>query len=202
MAELSSLDALISWGGYIILFLIIFSETGLFFGFLLPGDALIITAGLMAAKGTVDITIINIVMISAAIAGDSTGYYIGERFGARLFEKEDSTFFKRQHLLSAQQFYEKHGGKMIFFARFIPLVRSFATTVAGIAKMSYPKFMLYSISGAVTWILSLTLLGYMFGLQFPELVKYLNAVILLGVLIIIFNIIYQLVRAKISKRSS
>ncbi len=195
--QVSSLDELIRWGGYTVLFFIVFAETGLFFGFLLPGDSLLITAGLVAASGKLGFWETNVVMISAAILGDSTGYFIGRALGRKLFEKEDSLIFRREYLIRTQNFYAKHGGKTIFFARFVPVIRSFATTVAGIAKMSYSRFIAFSVSGAITWIASLTSLGYFLGSQFPELDTYINLIISVTVLAIISSIIFKLIRAKI-----
>jgi len=197
-----SLDELIQWGGYALLFFIIFADTGLFFGFLLPGDALILTAGLVAATGKLDITTVILVMISAAILGDSTGYLIGKHFGRRLFEKEDSLFFKREYLLKAQAFYDKHGGKAIFLARYFPVVRNFATTVAGIAEMPYRRFIFFSISGATVWILSFSLLGYFVVKQFPELEDYINKGIAILLAVIIGTILFNLLKSRSPKSLS
>lgn len=200
LQQVSSLDELIRWGGYVLLFAIVFAETGLFFGFLLPGDSLLITAGLVAASGKLGFWETNFTMMTAAILGDSTGYFIGKVLGRKLFEREDSLIFRREYLERTQAFYDKHGGKTIFFARFAPVIRSFATTVAGIAGMSYLRFIGFSISGAITWILSLTSLGYFLGSQFPELDTYINLIISATVGAIILSIIFKLVRAKIELR--
>ncbi|MFN3393960.1 MAG: DedA family protein [Candidatus Thermochlorobacter sp.] len=197
LQQVASLDELIRWGGYMILFAIVFAETGLFFGFLLPGDSLLITAGLVAASGKLGFWEVNSTMITAAILGDSTGYFIGKALGRKLFEREDSLIFRREYLQRTQTFYDKHGGKTIFFARFVPIIRSFATTVAGIAGMAYPRFIAFSVSGATTWIVSLTSLGYFLGSQFPELDTYINLIISITVGAIILSIIFKLIRAKI-----
>lgn len=194
-----SLDEWIRWGGYALLFFIIFADTGLFFGFLLPGDALILTAGLVAATGKLDIVHVNLAMISAAILGDSTGYFIGKHLGRKLFERSDSLFFKREHLLRAQAFYDKHGGKAIFFARYFPVARNFATTVAGVAGMAYPRFLLFSVSGATVWILSFSLLGYFVVRQFPELEAYINRGVALILVIIIGTILFNLFKSRSPK---
>ena len=152
-AHLHNLEDLIRWGGYIGLFIIVFAETGLFFGFFLPGDSLLVTAGLIAALDhTLDIRILTGLLCAAAILGDSTGYAIGYHFGPRIFNKEDSIFFHRNHLLKAQRFYEKYGAKTIVLARFVPIVRTFAPTVAGIGKMHYAKFVFYNIAGGIAWV--------------------------------------------------
>jgi membrane-associated protein len=197
LQQVSSLDELIRWGGYSVLFFIVFAETGLFFGFLLPGDSLLITAGLVAASGKLGFWETNATMMLAAILGDSTGYFIGRILGRKLFERPDSLIFRREYLERTQNFYDRHGGKTIFFARFVPVIRSFATTVAGIAKMPYTRFIAFSVSGAITWIASLTSLGYFLGSQFPELDTYINLIISATVLAIIISIIFKLIRAKI-----
>ncbi|PIO47708.1 MAG: hypothetical protein CMR00_08865 [[Chlorobium] sp. 445] len=197
LQQVTSLDELIRWGGYLILFAIVFAETGLFFGFLLPGDSLLITAGLVAASGKLGFGEVNLTMITAAILGDSTGYFIGKALGRKLFEREDSLIFRREYLQRTQTFYDRHGGKTIFFARFVPIIRSFATTVAGIAGMAYLRFITFSVSGAITWIVSLTSLGYFLGSQFPELDTYINLIISITVGAIILSIIFKLIRAKI-----
>src|SRR3989344_1310802 len=123
--------ALIAWGGYTVLALIIFAETGLMFGFFLPGDSLLITAGLFAATGQLDFLMLNLILVPAAILGDALSYLIGSKLGKALYDRPDSVFFRRSHLLKAKAFYEKHGGKTIIMARFVPVVLTFAPVVAG-----------------------------------------------------------------------
>jgi membrane-associated protein len=151
-----SLADLIRWGGYVVLVAIVFCETGLLIGFFLPGDSLLITAGLVAATGHLDIWWLNALLIAAAIVGDSVGYAIGYRAGPRLFTKEESLLFSRKHLLRTKVFYEKYGGKTIVLARFIPLVRTFAPVVAGIGQMEYRRFVFYNVFGGIGWVVSLT----------------------------------------------
>ena len=140
-----SFPELISWGGYIVLFAIIFSETGLLVGFFLPGDSLLVSAGLFAAKGDLNIIYLIVLLSIAAILGDSCNYWIGKKAGHSLFHREDSKFFKKKYLYSAQEFYEKHGGKTIVLARFVPIIRTFAPVIAGIGEMKYFKFLFYNI---------------------------------------------------------
>ena len=163
------LEAVIISVGYIGLFIIIYAETGLLIGFFLPGDSLLITTGLLAERGHFDPWILIPLLIVAAILGDATGYQIGARAGPRLFTRNDSRFFKRSHLERAEAFYEKHGGKTIFLARFLAFARTFAPTVAGAARMPYPKFALYNITGGITWIVSMVGVGYIFGHAVPNL---------------------------------
>ncbi len=161
------LETLIRNFGYALLFAIIFSETGLLVGFLLPGDSMLFVAGLMAYKGYLNIALLIVLLSLAAVAGDSVGYFIGKKIGKPLFERGDSRFFKRKHLESARVFYEKHGPKTIVLARFVPIVRTFVPTVAGAAGMNYLQFLTYNIGGGVLWIASMSLLGYFFGKVIP-----------------------------------
>ena len=154
---------LIRLGGMAGLFLIVFAETGLMVGFFLPGDSLLVTAGIFAARGDLDITLLNAALSVAAIAGDATGYWIGWRAGHALYNRPDSFFFRRSHLLKTKAFYEKHGGKTIVIARFMPIVRTFAPVVAGTAEMTYKRFASYNIAGGIAWVLSMTLTGYFLG---------------------------------------
>ncbi len=178
-----SIPDLIGWGGYVILFLIIFAETGLLLGFFLPGDSLLITAGLFAAGGKLDIVILNITLIAAAIIGDSTGYWCGNRLGRRLFQKENSRLFKKKHLLKAKIFYDKHGGKTIILARFMPVIRTFAPLVAGTAEMPYKKFAMFNIVGGVLWVMSMTLIGYFIGSSVPNIEKHIGILVIFVVLL-------------------
>ncbi len=157
------LVSLIVAAGYVGLFVIIFAETGLLIGVFLPGDSLLLTVGLVASKGIFDIRLLIPLLIVAAVAGDATGYYIGKQAGPMLFARDESRFFKRRHLLKAREFYDQHGGKTIFLARFLAFVRTFAPTVAGAVGMPYRQFSLYNVTGGVAWITSMTLGGYWLG---------------------------------------
>ncbi len=163
------LEATIKTVGYIGLFAIIFAETGLLIGFFLPGDTLLITSGLLIQQDKVglELWILIPLLIAAAILGDAVGYQIGKHTGPRLFKREDSRLFHKDHLERAQRFYDKHGGKTIVLARFLAFVRTFAPTVAGAAAMPYRKFVTYNVTGAVLWVPSMTLLGYFFGKTIP-----------------------------------
>ena len=148
---------------YVIIFLIIFCETGLVVTPILPGDSLLFAVGTFAAIGSFDITMVLMLLTIAAITGDTVNYWIGNYLGPKVFHYEDSRFFKRKHLERTHQFYEKHGGKTIIIARFIPIIRTFAPFVAGIGSMTYRKFLSYNVVGGFFWIFSLTLAGYFFG---------------------------------------
>jgi membrane-associated protein len=177
--RLGSLEELIRWGGYAVLVTIVFAETGLFFGFFLPGDSLLVVAGLAAAQGYLDITTMILLLCAAAIAGNAVGYWFGHKLGPRLFSRPDSRLFKKAHLEKARAFYEQHGGKAIVLARFIPVVRTFATIVAGAANMDYRRFLFYNVVGAIIWVVSMCLLGYFLGKRIsPEVMgRYLHLVV-------------------------
>ena len=179
---------LIEWGGYIGLTLIIFMETGLLIGFFLPGDSLLVTAGLLAATGVVHLNlfVLMLLLVPAAIIGDAVGYWIGRRAGRALYQREDSRFFKRKHLLQTHAFYERHGGKTIVMARFVPIVRTFAPVVAGVAEMSYRHFASFNIFGGIGWVILMLCIGYFLGTVIPGLDQHIE---LLGVVIIAISLI-------------
>jgi membrane-associated protein len=168
---------LIRWGGYVGLFCVVFSETGLLIGFFLPGDSLLVTAGLFAASGRLDITTLVVTLCAAAVVGDAVGYAIGWRSGVALFSRPDSFFFRRDHLVRTQRFYEKHGGKTIIIARFMPIVRTFAPVVAGIAGMTYRRFAAFNVVGGVLWVLSMSMTGYLLGSVVPGIDRHIHIVV-------------------------
>ncbi len=157
------LAGLIQTVGLLGVWTIVFVESGLLIGFFLPGDSLLFTAGFLAAQGVMDITLLTVGSFIAAVVGDSVGYWIGHRYGRKLFQKEDSLLFHKDHLKKAEAFYEKHGGKTIILARFMPFIRTFAPVVAGIGQMKYSTFLSYNIIGGLLWAVGLTLAGYYFG---------------------------------------
>jgi membrane-associated protein len=178
-----SLDDLIRWGGYVMLVAIVFTETGLLIGFFLPGDSLLITAGLVAATGTLDIWWLNALLIVAAIAGDSVGYAIGYRAGPRLFTREQSLLFRPSHVERTRRFYERHGAKTIVIARFVPIVRTFAPVVAGVGQMEYRRFLIYNVAGGVGWVTSMTWAGYLLGQAIPNISDHIHLVV--GIVIVL-----------------
>ena len=184
------LKELIVAGSYILLFCIVFAETGLLVGFFLPGDSLLFVAGSLAAQYPDQLNIVNLIVLLciAAITGDATGYMIGRKVGVRLFERPDSRFFKREHLVKTQEFYDRHGPKTIILARFVPIVRTFAPTVAGIAGMSYRKFAIYNVIGGIGWIVSMSLLGYFLG-KLPIVEKNFEKVVILIVVLSILPMV-------------
>jgi membrane-associated protein len=155
--------------GYLVLFLIIFAESGLFFGFFLPGDSLLLTVGLLASRGFLNIWILLPLLFVAAVLGDNVGYWFGAKTGPRIFNRENSLLFRRKNLLAAKAFYDKHGGKTITLARFMPFIRTFAPIVAGAVEMDYRRFMFFNLIGGVVWAIGVTLLGYAFGVWFGQI---------------------------------
>jgi membrane-associated protein len=180
---------------YVIIFLIIFCETGLVVTPILPGDSLLFAIGTFAALGSFDITVVLILLTIAAIAGDTVNYWIGNYLGPKVFHYEDSRFFKKKHLERTHHFYERHGGKTIIIARFIPIIRTFAPFVAGIGSMTYRKFLSYNVVGGILWIFSLTLAGYFFG-NIPIVRKNFSLVIMAIVVISVLPGVIEYLRQR------
>ena len=181
--QLRDLEGLVKWGGYIGLTLIIFAETGLLVGFFLPGDSLLVTAGLLAANPDfgLNVWLLGCILSVAAVVGDTVGYGVGQATGPRIFTREDSLLFNKQHLLRAQAFYEKHGGKTIIIARFMPIVRTFAPVVAGVGRMQYRSFAMFNVVGGLLWIWSMLLTGWVLARTVPGVAKHVEKIILLVV---------------------
>ena len=171
-------DLLVTFGT-IGLFLIVFAESGLFFGFFLPGDSLLFTAGLFAAQGTLNLPLILVGCFIAAVAGDQVGYLFGQRVGPALFKRPDSRLFKQEYVERARAFFEKHGPKTIVLARFVPIVRTFAPILAGVGRMQYRTFVSYNLIGGFLWAVGVTLLGYWLGNLIPDIDAYLLPIIAL-----------------------
>ena len=177
------LRELIRWGGPPLVCLIIFVETGLFVGFFLPGDSLLVTAGIFAGQNVLPLRWLLIPGILCAIVGDQLGYWIGRSAGTALYRREDSLFFRRSHLQRAHEFYEKYGGRAVILARFVPIVRTFCPPVAGAAQMRYSTYLIYDIFGGTLWISSMLLGGYIAGSRIPNIGQYLHYII--GVIILL-----------------
>ncbi len=195
-SRLHDLDGLVAWAGYTGLTIIVFCETGLLAGFFLPGDSLLVTAGLVASQGALDIRLLNLLLVAAAVLGDSTGYLIGHYAGPRIFRKKDSLFFRREYLEKTRHFFEKYGGKTIILARFVPIVRTFAPTVAGVGRMSYRKFLAYNVIGGVLWVLSMTSVGYFLGRTVPNIDKHLHIVVAVVIVVSFLPILFEWLRAR------
>ena len=177
LTDPAALYELVRWGGYVALTAIVFTETGLLIGFFLPGDSLLITAGLVAAAGGLDIWLLNVLLSVAAIVGDSVGYAIGYRAGPHIFTRDDSRWLNKKHLVRTREFYERHGGKTIVLARFIPIIRTFAPVVAGVGRMEYRRFLAYNVLGGIGWVVGLTWAGYLLGRAIPDIGRYIHIVI-------------------------
>ncbi len=196
--KLRDLPALVQWAGYVGLTIIIFAETGLLVGFFLPGDSLLVTAGLLAADPSLGLNVwlLGLILTVAAIVGDTVGYHVGKTTGPRIFTRENSLFFHKDHLLKAQAFYETHGGKTIIIARFMPIVRTFAPVVAGVGRMRYASFLAYNVVGGVLWIWSMLITGYVLAKSVPGVAEHVEKVILVVVFLSILPGIIAWLRSR------
>lgn len=188
-------DSIIQAGGLLLIALIIFGESGMFIGFFFPGDTLLLAAGVFAAQGELPLLATIIVIAGAAILGDNTGYWIGRRYGRRLFGKEDGILFRKQYVDQAEKFYERFGAKMMLIAHFVPVVRTFAPPVAGVAHMPYRKFVIYDAIGDITWAVSITLVGYWFGTKVPDIQHYMHYAIIAVVAITLGPTLWHIFKA-------
>ena len=179
---------------------IVFAETGLMIGFFLPGDSLLVTAGLFAARGDLNIYVLIPVLILAAICGNATGYFIGSRAGQALYSRPNSFFFRREHLIRTHQFYERHGGKTIILAQFMPIVRTFAPVVAGAAGMTYRRFATFNVVGAILWITSMSLTGFFLGKVVPGIEQRIHIVVAVVIFLSLLPGIIAYLRVKIQAR--
>jgi membrane-associated protein len=175
--QIYDVELLVRAGGLVLLTIIVFVETGLLIGFFLPGDSLLVTAGIFAAQGSLDLLTLNLALSAAAIAGDTVGYRIGYAAGPKIFTRENSLFFNRKHLISAKEFYDRYGGFTIVIARFIPIIRTFAPVVAGVAAMSYRRFLAFNVFGGIFWVMATTLAGYFLGTLIPNIQEQIHLVI-------------------------
>jgi len=179
---------------------IVFAETGLFFGFFLPGDSLLFTAGFLASQGHVSMGLLLLCAFVAAIAGDTVGYFFGKKIGPKIFNKEDSLFFHKEHIARSQHFFEKYGAKTIIIARFVPVVRTFAPILAGVGSMSYKTFIVFNILGAFIWTWSMIWAGYALGRLIPDPDAYVLPIIAVIILISSAPVLRQIWRIHISKK--
>ena len=190
-------QALIAWGGYAGLTAIIFAETGLLVGFFLPGDSLLVTAGLLAATtGVFNVFYLGLLLTVASILGNTSGYHIGRATGTRLFSREDSLLFNNKHLYRAHEFYERHGGKTVVIARFMPIVRTFVPVVAGMAQMEYRRYTLYNVIGGLGWIWGMLFIGYFLGRYIPGIDRHIETVIALVIFLSLLPGIIGWLRAR------
>ena len=200
LKQIYDVKGIIQWGGLAMICIIVFAETGLMVGFFLPGDSLLVTAGVFAAAGLIDIYLLLGLVSLCAVTGDQLGYYIGKKTGQALFTREDSVLFKRSHVLRAQEFYERYGAKTIVIARFVPIVRTFAPVVAGVGNMNYRRFVTYNIVGGVLWVFSMSLTGYLIASAVPDIEKHIHYVIVAVVFLSILPAIIEAWRERRRQR--
>ena len=197
--KLTDVETLIRVGGLTAMTAIVFAETGLMVGFFLPGDSLLVTAGVFAAAGQLNIWTLNALLVVAAIAGDTVGYWFGRRVGQALFKRPKSLLFNPAHLRRAHDFYEKHGGKTIIIARFMPVVRTFAPIVAGMGEMNYRRFLSFNVFGGLFWVVSMTGIGYFLG-KIPGVRDHIEVVIVIVIFLSILPGIIAFAREWWKKR--
>lgn len=200
--QLMNPEELLSSGGFYIVLLIVFAETGLFFGFFLPGDYLLFLAGLFCAleKIQVDIITLCLGLIGAGILGNFAGYWFGYRAGPMLFKRKDSFIFKRKYVVMAEEFYHKYGGTALIIGRFVPIVRTFAPIFAGVVKLDFKKFVLFNVSGAVLWVVLLTLTGYFLGIEFPWIINYVEYIIIALISVAFLPIVIAIIKRRIKNK--
>lgn len=198
---LYDVEGLIRWGGAFLVCVVVFVETGLFVGFFLPGDSLLVSAGIFAAAGHLNLAWLLLSVSLCAVVGDQVGYAIGRKAGQALYRREDSLIFRRRHLERAHEFYEKYGAKTIVIARFVPIVRTFAPAVAGAAKMNYRQFVTYNVMGGLLWVWSMLLGGFWLGTAIPDINRNIHLVIGIVVLLSILPAIIEALRIRAKKRA-
>jgi membrane-associated protein len=178
------------WLGYLFLFAVVFAETGLLVGFFLPGDSLLFTVGVVAGAGGLNIFAINLILMAAAIVGDTAGYLLGRQTGPKIFSRPDSRLFRQEHLERTRAFYEKYGGKTIIYARFVPIIRTFAPFVAGVGKMDYGRFLSFNVFGGIGWVASMTMAGYFLG-GVPIIRRHFEKVVVLILLVSVVPVVME-----------
>lgn len=188
--------AMSGWAGYAMLSGIVFAETGLLVGFVLPGDSLLFTIGVVAGAGELNLVVIVLLLVCASMLGDWSGYLLGRRAGPAIFNRPDSRLFKQEHLQRTKAFYEKHGGKTIVYAKFVPIIRTFAPFVAGVANMRYLRFLSFDIFGGIGWVCSMTILGYLLG-EVPIVRRHFEKFVLLIIFVSLLPLIIQFFKAKL-----
>lgn len=190
------LTAFVQAAGYVGLSIVIFAESGLLIGFFLPGDSLIFTAGFLASQGYLNVYLLAGLLFAAAVIGDSVGYSFGKKVGPKVFKRENSIFFHKDHVTRAEKFFAAYGAKTIVFARFVPVVRTFAPIMAGVGNMSYKTFISYNIVGGLLWAAGMSFLGYFLGSIIPNIDKYLLPIIAIIIIVSIVPNIYHFIKAR------
>jgi membrane-associated protein len=198
---LYDVEGLIRWGGTFLVCSIVFVETGLFVGFFLPGDSLLVSAGIFAAAGHLNLWWLLLLVSLCAIVGDQLGYVIGRKAGQALYRREDSLIFRKRHLERAHEFYEKYGAKTIVIARFVPIIRTFAPAVAGAANMNYRRFVTYNVLGGILWVWSMLLGGFWLGSLVPDINRHIHVIIAIVVFLSILPAIIEVLRVRAKKKA-
>lgn len=198
--EMFDIDAIIQGGGLLLIAIIIFAESGMFVGFFLPGDTLLLSAGVFAAQGKLPLVLTIFVIAIAAILGDNVGYHIGNRYGRRVFAKEDGIIFRKSYVDQAEKFYQRFGSRMMMLSHFVPIVRTFAPPVAGAANMPYKKFFVYDAIGIIAWSISITLAGYFVGSKIPDIDKYIHLALAAVITITLGPTVYHISKAVLENR--
>jgi membrane-associated protein len=199
---LFNVKGLIEWGGTLLVCVIVFVETGFFVGFFLPGDSLLVTAGVFAASGQLRVSELLLLVPLCAIVGDQIGYWIGRKAGQALYQREDSLIFRKRHLQRAHEFYEKYGGKTVILARFVPIIRTFCPPVAGAAEMSYGRYLAYDVAGGLLWGGGMILVGYSLGREVPNIGENIHYVIAVVIFLSLLPPIIGVLRARSSGSST
>lgn len=194
------INTIIQTGGILLVALIIFGESGMFIGFFFPGDTLLLSAGILAAQGKIELAMLLPAVAAAAILGDNIGYLIGKRYGRRLFRKPNGIIFRHEYIERAEKFYEKYGSKAMLFAHFVPIVRTFAPAVAGVANMNHKQFFIYDAIGDIAWAVVVTMIGYWFGTKIPNIDHYILLVVAAVMAITLGPTLYHVAKAFIENR--
>lgn len=204
LQHLIDAEALLKSGGFYLLLFIVFAETGLFFGFFLPGDYLLFLAGLFVASGVIetDIVVLCTSLVAAAVLGNFVGYVFGRRAGPMLFKRDDSFLFKKKYIVVAEEFYHKYGAAALILGRFLPIIRTFAPIFAGIVRVDFKRFALYNVVGALLWVLLLTLAGYFLGKEFPQIVNYIEYIVIGFIVLATAPVIYAYINSRIKSKKS
>mgnify|MGYP001581287152 FL=1 len=196
MHRVYNVEAIVRWGGLLAVTGIVFAETGLMIGFFLPGDSLLVTAGLLSAMGLVNPWGLVVFGSAAAVAGDAVGYWIGYKAGEALYRRPSTWYFRREYLMKAKAFYERHGGKTIVIARFVPIIRTFAPVVAGIAQMRYRRFATFNVWGGIGWVTGMVLIGYPLGRTFPGLLAHIDVVVIVVIVLSLLPGVIEVLRSR------
>ncbi|MGF7082393.1 DedA family protein [Mucilaginibacter sp. UYCu711] len=201
LQNLTDAQSILSKGGFYFLLIVVFAETGLFFGFFLPGDYLLFMAGLLCSSGMIDVSLSTLILsvILAGVLGNYTGYWFGYRTGPMLFNKNDSLFFKKRYVVIAEEFYAKHGGMALVLGRFFPIIRTFAPIFAGVVKVDFKKFTIYNLAGSITWVNTFILSGYFLGRRYPQLKDYLEYVVIGLIIITTIPLVFAFLKKRLVK---